>query len=241
MEVGEVMTENVVTVGPETPYRELVDRLIYSGVSGLPVVDAGRKLLGIVTEADLVSKEAYVGRRRRGLGLLSNLLSGGDTRWVSKAGGLVAADVMSGSPLVCGPTDDLREVARRLLEHRIKRMPVVSDGRLVGIVSRHDLLKMFDRPDSEIAGELRALLGDDVKMPPDRDVRASVEGGVATLSGDVRFDADLRVVLAMVREVPGVVGIRSRLKVRESHPHATPGDQAGEPAVSAKTWLFDAR
>ena len=95
MKVGDVMTTGVVSVRPDTPYKELVERLVQFDVSGLPVVDESAKVVGIVTEADLVSREAYGGHRHRALALLVDVLSGREHHWVTKAGGSVAADVMT--------------------------------------------------------------------------------------------------------------------------------------------------
>jgi len=140
VKVSDVMTRSVLSVTPDTPFKELVERLVDCDVSGLPVVDATGKLVGIVTEADLVSKEAYGSHRRRAIALLADVLSARDHHWVTKAVGSVAADVMSRNPVVCSPAEDTRIVARRMLGRAVKRVPVVEGAKLVGMVSRHDLL-----------------------------------------------------------------------------------------------------
>ena len=140
MRVRDVMTTDVVTVGPEATYGETVDRLLAHDVSGLPVTDHAGTLLGIVTEADLVSREAYGSQRRRALGLVVDYLRGHDPAWVRRASGATARELMTPVVTTASPDDDLRTAARRMLERGHKRLPVVAAGRLVGIVSRRDLL-----------------------------------------------------------------------------------------------------
>src|ERR1700751_3133018 len=113
MKVRDVMTTDVVSVAPEAPFKDAVAELVEANVSGLPARDAGGKLVGIVTEADVISKPAYGGRRRRALALLADLLSARDHRWATKAMGSTVADVMTRNVAVCAPADDVRSVARR--------------------------------------------------------------------------------------------------------------------------------
>jgi CBS domain-containing protein len=215
MKVSDVMTTNVVSVTPETPFKELVERSVECDVSGLPVVDATGTLLGIVSEADLMSKEAYGGRRHRALALLADVLSARDHHWVTKALGSAAADVMSSNPVVCHPTDDLRVVARRMLRHAVKRMPVVEGDKLVGIVSRHDLLATFARPDDAIAGDVGTLLTTHPNRPDDVHVHFTVAGGIVTLTGDVRHSWDRAILVSLGRDVQGVIEVVDQMHSRE--------------------------
>ena len=154
MNVGEIMTSEVITVHPDTPYKEVIERLIDSEVSGVPVVDEHDRLVGIVTEADLVSKEAYTGRRHRTLALLADALSAREHHWVMKAAGRVARDVMTPNPTTCKANEDVRAVARRMLSSGVKRMPVVKDRLVVGMISRQDILRTFARSDDAIAADI---------------------------------------------------------------------------------------
>jgi CBS domain-containing protein len=217
MKVGDIMTKDPMLVAPDTPFKEVVERLVRSGVSSLPVVDSRGRLVGLITEADLISKEAY-GGRRRALGLLADVLSARDHHWVTKAAGSVAADVMTKTAIVCRRDDDVRSVARRMLERGVKRMPVVDAGVVVGMVSRHDILEMFDRPDGAIAADVRRVLHDDLNLPEDHHVRFSVRQGVVTLTGDVRYEWDGQIVVSMVRNVAGVIDVISHLHHRERSP-----------------------
>jgi CBS domain-containing protein len=220
VKIRDVMTTEVVTVGPDTPFKEVVECLVGSGVSGLPVIDAQRRLVGIVTEADLISKEAY-GGRPRALAVVADMLSAREHPWVTKATGWVAADVMTSNVETCEPAEDVRVATRRMLERRVKRMPVVEEGRLVGIVSRQDILRMFARSDEEIRGDVSRVLTSHPNRPDDCHVHFGVEQGSVTLTGDVRYEWDEQIVVSMVREVEGVIDVISHLHHREPNPRTS--------------------
>jgi CBS domain-containing protein len=217
MKARDVMSSPVVTVDPDAPFKELVRLLVEHDVSGLPVIDSFGRLVGVVTEADLVSKEAYGGRRRHLLGVLSELLSG-DSRWTHKAEGLTAGHLMTRQPFVAEADEEVGQIARRMLERGVKRLPVMEAGRLVGIITRQDLLRLFDRPDGSIAADIRARLASPLYTPEDQAVIFRVDQGVVTLEGSVHYKGDRAVVEGMVRAVPGVVAVESRLAYLEPDP-----------------------
>lgn len=214
--VRDVMTTTVQTVRPDAPFPELVDTLLRHGISGLPVVDDDGELVGIVTEADLVSKEAYGGRRRRALQLLADVVAGGEVAWAPKGRGRTARQVMTEAVVTTTPTEDVRVAARRMLDRHVKRLPVLDAGRVVGMVSRTDLLRMLHRGDNDLMADLEAMLADPLRAPDDLDVSATVSEGVVMLEGSVRFPADLPVLTAMVWRIPGVVDVRNDAVARES-------------------------
>jgi CBS domain-containing protein len=216
------MTPTVVTASPDTPFPELVDLLLRHGISGLPIVDDDRNLVGIVTEADLVSKEAYGGRRRRVLELLADLVAGGETRWAIKGKGRTAAEVMTRRVETARPEEDLRYAARRLVENRLKRLPVVEATKLVGIVTRTDILRVLHRSDDDLARDVAVMLADPLRAPENHDVEATVADGIVTLHGTVRFPMDLPVLAAMVWQLPGVVDVRNEATGREPNPSIIP-------------------
>jgi CBS domain-containing protein len=218
MKVRDIMSAPVFTVDPDATFAQVVEQLLTHDVSGLPVVDPAGRLLGIVTEADLVSKEAYGYRRRRALGLLADYLRGRDPQWVRKASGATARAMMSSAPSACTPDEDVAVAARRMLEDGHKRLPVVEDGTLVGIVSRHDLLRQYCLSDGEIAAEVDHLLAQPLSIPEDHDVRAEVSDGVVTLTGTTRHPSDARIVEAQVARLPGVVSVVNEVTARESEP-----------------------
>jgi len=147
MNVRDVMTTPVITVRPQATCAEIIDVLLAHDISGVPVVDGDDHLVGIVTEADLISHEAYGGQRRGALGLVADYLRGRDPQWVRKSAGATAAQVMDAAPQFAAPDDDVRDAARWMLEDHHKRLPVVDGGRVVGIVTRHDLLAAAVRED----------------------------------------------------------------------------------------------
>ena len=221
MKVRELMTTDVITAGRNTPFKDVVELLLMNDVSGLPVVDADGVVVGMVTEADTVAKGAYPGRRRRALAVLSDVLAGRDVHWARKAAGVRAEELMNAPVRTASPDDDVRVAARLMLELRVKRLPVVEDGRLVGIVSRADVLRALYRSDAEIEAELRARLASSLEVPEDHAVRFFVRDGVVTLEGSVHHESDVRVVEAMVERVLGVVRVESRVAFRERAPRLT--------------------
>jgi CBS domain-containing protein len=217
MKIRDVMTPIVVTAWPEMSFKETAELLVDSGVSGLPVVGPHGRLVGLVTEADLMSKEAFDHRRRRPLAVLMDHLTG-VSRWVDKAAGLTAGDIMTTDVVTASPREDVRVAARRMLERGVKRLPVVEEGRLVGIVSRYDLLKIFHRSDSDVAAEIAAKLSDPLYAPEDHKVTASVEAGVVTLEGRVRCEGEVPVLRGLAERVPGVVEVVDRMTFEEPSP-----------------------
>lgn len=222
MKVRDVMSVPAITIGPDTPFPAIVDTLLNGDVSGVPVVDEAGRLLGVVTEADLVSKEAYGYRRRRALGLVIDYLRGRDPQWVRKAAGRTARDVMTASPATVSSNDDLAVAARHMLENHHKRLPVVDRGRVVGMVSRQDLLRPYHRSDDELVAEIETVLRDVMRAPDFHDAHPSARDGVVTLVGTTQWPSDVAIIEALAARVPGVVAVENRLVAREAEPSLTP-------------------
>jgi len=203
--VRDVMTSTVVTVVDSAPFKEVVRLMQVHGVSALPVVDAQGRLVGIVSEADLLPKEASETDGE-------HHLFGTRRKRAAKAAGLVAFQLMSAPVAAVGPDATLREAARLILERKVKRLPVVDGGgRIIGIVSRADLLKVFLRPDSEILDEVtKRVLLRTLWLEPDT-VKATVHDGVVRLDGVVEQRSMLPLVVGLVKGVSGVVGVDSHL------------------------------
>ncbi|GAA3336529.1 CBS domain-containing protein [Amorphoplanes nipponensis] len=206
--VRDVMTTAVVTVAEHAPYREVVDLLVGNRFSAVPVVDGSRRVTGVVSEADLLRKIEYAGaeaprlfegRRRRGERV--------------KATGRTAGDLMSAPPVTVLAGTSLPAAARLMDAEGVKRLPVVDDGgRLVGIVSRGDLLKVHLRPDDEIladvrSGVVRPFLADDADQ-----VQVTVEDGVVVLAGVVDRWSTTDIAERMTRQVAGVVEVVDELE-----------------------------
>lgn len=140
MKVADVMTRAVITVGPDAPWQEVTERMLDAGVSGMPVTDPEGSLLGIVTEADLITKPAFGARRTRLLAAFVELVTG-DAGWADKVTAVTAGELMTAPAITASPAEDIGAAALRMLDRRVRRLPVVDRGRLVGIVSRRDLLR----------------------------------------------------------------------------------------------------
>jgi CBS domain-containing protein len=213
MKVSELMTTSLVTIGPDAAWKEVAEHMLDAGVSGIPVVDDSGYLLGLVTEADLVSRPAFGGRGHGSLAALVDVLTG-EARWVGKATALNAGQLMTTALLTATPDEDVRTAAKRMLDGHVKRLPVLDGGRLVGILSRRDLLRSFHRTDAEIEAEITARLGSVRYAPEEHGVTATVQDGVVTLDGWVETDGEVEVVEGLTRDVPGVVDVVNRVTFR---------------------------
>ena len=220
MTVSEIMSAPVVTVTPDATFKDALELLVDREISGLPVVTDGDHLVGIVTEADLIPKEAYQRSRRRALDVLAELVRGGPSLWAKREAATVE-QLMTRRPHVAVDDEDVRSVARRMVEYEVKRLPVVDAfGRLVGIVSRRDVLTTFRRPDTDIAAEIRQRLASPRWSPEDAKVEVAVEAGVVTLTGAVRHAMDRAVIEGAAWSVAGVVDVHTDLAAQEPDPRA---------------------
>ena len=220
MKVTDVMTTAVVTAELTTPYKRLAELMIEHGISGLPVLDEHGRLVGLVSEADLVDKEAYGDRPRRLLTVLHDAMVGPAPDLLRRAKALTASGLMTEAPVSARPDEAVAVVARRMIDLRLKRLPVVDmDGTLVGIVSRRDVLRAFTRSDDEIEAEIRTVLASPTHVPDDiAVVRVEVHDGLVTLWGTVEYPRDAGAVEGVVRRVPGVVAVDARLEARRPEP-----------------------
>ncbi|MFI6559446.1 CBS domain-containing protein [Streptomyces sp. NPDC050534] len=204
--VSDVMTRTVATVGRGTAFKDVVRIMQDRKVSAVPVVDAADRVLGIVSEADLLPKEEFRDSdpdRSTQLRRLSDL---------AKAGSLTVEELMTSPALTVLPDATLAQAAREMARARVKRLPVVdADGRLEGIVSRADLLKVFLRDDEEIAEEIRREVVSYLFHTPESSVMVEVRDGVATLAGRVRDTSLVPVAARLVRAVEGVVDVEFAL------------------------------
>ena len=202
--VADVMTYNVVAVRKDAEFKEIVAVMHRRRVSAFPVLDADDRVVGLVSEADLLPRQAYPAR--------PSAASHEQRRKVpAKAEALTAAELMTSPAVTISAQATIGEAARMMQSHKVKRLPVVDDGKLVGIVSRVDLLGVYDRPDSLIAAEVseRVLAGDFVLDP--REFSVSVSNGVVTISGRVEQQEVAISLLEAIWDVAGVVDVRDRL------------------------------
>ena len=206
--VKDVMTTAVMVVRRGATFKEMAVALRRHRVSALPVVDADGKVIGVVSEADMLAKEALIDP-----GVIDGLVH---HKEVHKAQGLTAGDLMTHPAVTVRPEDSVEHAARLMYTLRIKRLPVVdAGGGLVGVISRTDLLAVYDRPDSEIRDEIEGLILHEF-LPSQFAV--SVQDGVVTLAGSPETAALGHHIVGMVRHVQGVVAVRDQLSYPDVYP-----------------------
>ncbi|OXM50400.1 CBS domain-containing protein [Amycolatopsis alba] len=181
MRASEIMTSPAVATTPTTPLREAVAVLTEKGFAGLPVVDDEGRVLGTFTEFDA----------------LRGIRASGE--------GITVGELMSVPVEVITPSTEVTEIGRRMLADRLRCLPVVEEGFLVGVVSRRDLLRPLVRPDDAIAAQVHSLMSDYAGHRPKWTVE--VDGGCVHVSGEFRDEAERRVLDALARTVPGVVAV----------------------------------
>ncbi|MGO8893555.1 MAG: CBS domain-containing protein [Streptosporangiaceae bacterium] len=200
--VKDVMTTAVVVVRRGATFKEMAAALRRYRVSALPVVDADGKVIGVVSEADMLAKEVH-------RGVIDGLA-------LHKAGGLTAGDLMTHPAVTVRSEDSVEHAARLMYNLRIKRLPVVdAGGGLVGVISRTDLLAVYDRPDAEIRAEIEGLIRHEF-LPGQFAV--TVEDGVVTLAGSPETAALGHHIVGKVRHVQGVVAVRDQLSYPDVYP-----------------------
>ena len=199
--VADIMTRDVVAVGPEQSFKTCADLMRIHGVSALPVVVAGNRVAGIVSEADLIRPVAVLPEEAL---LLASAPRGATT----------AADVMTKEVVAVAPGATVAAAARLMFEHRVKRLPVVdSSNRLIGIVSRADVLRIFLRTDESIRKEVAHGLLNELPLLGRGRVQVTVKDGVVRLDGEVESGSLTGLLLRLVAAVPGVVGVENHLRL----------------------------
>nr|WP_055544407.1 CBS domain-containing protein [Streptomyces kanamyceticus] len=202
--VSDVMTHTVIAVGREAPFKEIVALMGQWKVSALPVLAGEGRVIGVVSEADLLPKEEFRDSDPSHFDQLRRLSD------LAKAGGLSAGEVMSAPAVTVHPDTTLPQAARIMALRHVKRLPVVdAHGLLQGVVSRSDLLKVFLRTDGELAEEVTRTVT--ALLFPDGAVTVAVESGVVTLGGTIRDRSLVPVAARLTRAVEGVVDIRMDL------------------------------
>lgn len=205
--VADVMTRDVGSVWASTPFKEIVWHLRSRDVSALPVLDSDDHIVGVVSEADLMLKQEGLGlefpplfeRRRR-------------RRERAKARGKLAAELMTTPAVTVGASVTVGQAARIMHRSGVKRLPVVDDrGRLVGIVSRADLINVFLRSDGEIRAETKDALALPVRIHPSAFL-VSVCDGVVRLDGRVRNRSEIGVAVDLASRIDGVVAVEEELE-----------------------------
>ena len=212
LEVGDVMTRDVVTVSPETSLKEAGRLLVEHGISGVPVMDAEARLVGVLSTTDMLPKEVGgvpFGRRPVG-GFLAGAVD------AAKLDAVTVGQAMTAPALTVEPRQSVPAAAGLMLEYDVTRLPVLEDGKLVGIVTRTDLVRAFVRSDEELAREIEEEL---VRLRLEREpISVAVEDGAVRLSGRIDNGPDAELLTLFAKRVPGVVSVESRLTWSDTDP-----------------------
>jgi CBS-domain-containing membrane protein len=199
--VSDVMTKDVVTVGPATSFKSCANLMRMHELSALPVVVADDRFAGIVSEADLLAREAQL------------MVPAGHRSSVGKAKAMTAGELMTTDVVTTTVETPLAAAASLMFEHRVQVLPVVdSEKRLAGMLNRSQILKVFLRSDELIRREIVRDL-DEMPLIHGGDVDVEVNEGVVQLHGEVETGSLTEIVSRLVSSVPGVVGVQSHLKV----------------------------
>jgi CBS domain-containing protein len=206
--VKDVMTACVVSVKRDASFRAMAVALREYRVSAFPVVDDAGKVIGVVSEADMLAKEALDSEPQGMPGMIAGLLR---RKEHEKARGTTASDLMTSPPIIVTPDDTLERAARLMYTRKVKRLPVVDEnGHLVGIVARSDLLAVFDRSDEEILKEITDDIMLNQFLTDPTALEVTVENGVVTLAGVPETGSVGHQILEQARHIQGVVAVRDR-------------------------------
>ena len=209
MTVRHAMTRYVLTVPLIAPLREVARLLMDNRISGVPVVDVDGTVLGVVSEADLLIKEQGPGAIHH-RPLARFLGESRKTRaQLVKLGAITAAEAMTSPAVTITSGRPIHEAAAIMTARRINRLPVVDNGRLVGIISRADLVRAYVRSDDELAETIRQdVILRILWLDPDQ-FTLVVKGGVASISGRVERRSTAEMIEQSVRMVPGIVDVHA--------------------------------
>ncbi len=197
--VRDIMTTSVISVDRITPCKEIASTLAKHHIGGVPVLMLGRRVLGVVTDSDLVAVAART-HPKSGLPLLHH---------GQRPAALTAEQLMTAPAITIHPDAPIASAARYMTRHRVRRLPVVDqDDTLIGIVSCRDLLRLYLRPDADVAAQVAELL-DEVMPDGPPAVSAAVRDGVVTLTGRAAEDckAQLRLAIQLIEQLDGVIDV----------------------------------
>ena len=204
--VQDVMTAGVVAVRKDASFKEMITRMRNAHISAFPVIDHAGKVVGVVSEADMLNKEAD---QATSPGTVAGLLR---FRFHEKAAGVTAGELMTSPAVTIEPGAPVVEAARLMRDRRVKRLPVVNGtGHLIGVISRADVLSVFTRPDADIRHEVteEVIRGGSLVRP--QGFTVTVHDGIVTLSGRPENDRAGRDLIEAVRHIEGVVTVRDQL------------------------------
>lgn len=214
--VGSVMTTEVVRAEYATPFKEVARLLADHRISGLPVVDEDEKVVGVISETDLMARQSQAlatDEPKSQHGPAESMPRG--RRETAKSTAFTAGRLMSVPPVTVHADTTIAQAARTMAERHVERLPVLDEEeRLVGIVTRRDLLQVFLRPDAEIRGEaIDEVLVRMLRLAPTA-VDVFVVEGVVTLTGRLERKSEAEIAVSMSRQIDGVVAVIDQLDYR---------------------------
>ncbi len=211
MKVRDLMTGSVMTVRPEMSLKDAAAILAEHRIGGLPVVDDEGSVLGVVTDADIVLKE---GAQPPPRGLRRLLRLGSTDTLSTKVEARTVGQAMSSPATVVEDWWSVASAAERMMEQGLNRLPVIKNGKLIGIITRHDLVRAFARDDDEIEQDIREEAFSSLARTDGLELR--IEDGEVTLRGETDLKIDAEALPDMIRRIPGVVGVDSELSAWDS-------------------------
>ena len=204
--VRDVMATPVVAVKKTASFKGMIVRMQKARVSAFPVINDDGRVIGVVSQADMLNREADLATSP---GPLSGVLRYRDHQ---KAAGATAAELMTSPPVTVGPDTPLAEAARLMRDHRVKRLPVTNaTGHLIGILSRADVLSVFTRSDADIRREAGEEAIAQSFLTDSRSLNVTVHDGIVTLTGCPETDQAGHDAVEAVRHVDGVIAVRDQL------------------------------
>lgn len=213
MKIKDVMTKDVVSVSTDMLLKDAARKLVEHGVTGMPVLDVAGDVVGVISEADIIAKETQPRARRRALDwLLEPRDHWLDDRFAART----VAEAMSAPAITIAADSTVAEAANIMVGEGVNRLPVVTGGELVGIVTRADLVRAFSRSDDEIRTEVRDEVISRVFWLDPTHFVVGVQDGVVSISGQVETEADVRLLPELVRRLPGVVAVEAKVTPRDT-------------------------
>lgn len=218
MQAGQIMTQNVITVSPETPVTDAAKAMLDNRISGLPVIENG-KLVGIVTEGDFLRRAELGTERNRPSWLQFILGAGREAADYVQSHGRKVTDVMTRDPVTVSESTSLQDLVSTMEAHHVKRLPVMRDGLLVGIVTRANLLRAISTMARDVSGptasdeDIRARLMVKLMEADWRPagLQITVRDGVAHLHGIIIDERARQAAIVAAETTPGVTAVRDHL------------------------------
>ena len=212
--VKDVMTSRVIWMEEDTPFTVIARAFEDARVSAFPVLDPAGRVVGVVSEADLLAKLALADGDGDMPGMIGGILR---HQQVKKASATTAGELMTAPPVTVSPEDTVEHAARLMYLRRVKHLPVIdAEGHLAGIVSRADVLSVYTRPDADIRAEVQADVA--LSASADDQISVAVRDGIVTLDGVAHAASAVRDITRRVRHIEGVVAVRDRVSCPPSRP-----------------------